>query len=152
RIGVNGGVGSTDNTIGGVLGENSRNVISGNGLTGFANQDFGVWIEGNGVLRTVLQGNYIGLGSDGATAPGNKNDGVFVGINANNTVIGGAALAARNVISANGSDGNGYGVAIWANNALVQNNYIGLDANGVADPDYQNELGWQWDGGAGNQW
>jgi titin len=76
----------------------------------------------------TIQGNYIGVGSDGVTALGNGG-GIAITNSANNQ-IGGSTQEARNIISASTA---GYGVAIQGNGAtgnLVEGNYIGTDATG----------------------
>jgi hypothetical protein len=139
-----GGPNASNNTIGGVNGATTRNVISGNGTSASSNQDFGIWLA-NGSTGTLVQGNYIGTDSNGTNPLGNGNDGVYVEVGSNNNTIGGAAFGARNVISANGTEraGNpnftGDGVYIRGNNNEVTNNYIGVDVNGAAVADMANK-------------
>jgi uncharacterized repeat protein (TIGR01451 family) len=107
--------GSSNITIGGTA-AGAGNVISANALDG-------VFIFSTGV---VVQGNLIGLGSDGLTPLGNGVAGV---ITYYDTLIGGTTSAARNIISANGSSGivlNG-----GSGKALVQGNFIGSDGSGL---------------------
>jgi hypothetical protein len=106
---------SSSNTIGGTT-TGAGNVIVANGLDG---------IEINGTGNTI-QGNYIGIGADGATSLGNKGNGIRF-INSNNT-IGGTVAGAANVISGNGKNGvfDEDGSSI-----LIQGNYIGTDATGM---------------------
>jgi hypothetical protein len=149
-------VASNDNTIGGVTSD-LRNVISGNGTTGLTNADFGVYIA-FGSMRNVIEGDYIGVGANGTTPLGNNNDGIYVEVGCDNNTIGGTVAAARNIISANGhvlADGTdiGFGVSLWSNNNLVENNFIGLDSNGNnQNGAMNNKDGWQDDNGTGNQW
>jgi titin len=110
----------SDNTIGGP-GAGAGNLISGN--TGD-----GIHLEastGNG-LGNVVQGNLIGTDVTGTKALGNA-----VGIYLNNmkdTLIGGTAAGAGNVISGNAGDG----VFFFAGgDNQVQGNYIGTDATGA---------------------
>ena len=106
---------SSSNTIGGTT-TGAGNVIVASGLDG---------IEVNGTENTML-GNYIGVGADGATALGNKGNGIRF-INSNNT-IGGTVAGAGNVISGNGKNGvydeDGSGI-------IIQGNKIGTDATGM---------------------
>ena len=77
----------------------------------------------------VVQGNHLGTDISGSIALGND-DGVEISYASNNT-IGGAAYAARNVISGNNDDGIDIeGSSAWGN--LVQGNYIGTTATGAA--------------------
>jgi hypothetical protein len=77
---------------------------------------------------TLIQGNTIGLGADGATPHGNSRFGIVMG-RSQNVVIGGATPAARNVISGNREFG------IFAdggvNGLVIQGNYIGTDRAGI---------------------
>ncbi len=105
-------------TIGGTV-ANSRNIISGN-------NDFGIQITGSS-SGTVVEGNYIGLGSDGSTTLGNSFDGIRIQGTSSNVTIGGNTASHRNVISSNGFDG----IDIRTNGHTVQGNYIGLDSGGT---------------------
>ena len=106
---------SSSNTIGGTM-TAARNVIVASGLDG---------IEVNGT-GNMMQGNYIGVGADGATALGNTKNGIRL-INSGNT-IGGTNAGAGNVISGNGLNGiydeDGSGI-------IIQGNRIGTDATGM---------------------
>jgi hypothetical protein len=92
-----------------------------------------VGASGNGVTLTHVQnmqivGNDIGLDPDGATAAGNRGDGIELLASSNNT-IGGEAAGDGNVISANGQQG--ILVSLSSNN-VITNNEIGTDAAGTA--------------------
>jgi uncharacterized repeat protein (TIGR01451 family) len=108
-------VSSSANVIGGTTAA-ARNVIVGNGQDG---------IDVNGTGNTI-EGNYIGLGADGATALGNARNGIHF-LNSQNT-IGGTTPGAGNVISGNGRHGihDEDGSAI-----IIQGNFIGTDATGL---------------------
>lgn len=106
-------------TIGGV-GVTQRNVISGNGGTG---------INISNANKTVVQGNYIGVGSDGTTAIANVFDGIDLTSSVGNQ-IGGIAAGAGNVISGNGFDGIFIFVGGSTGDA-IQGNFIGTDATGT---------------------
>ncbi|MDB5353523.1 MAG: Cna domain protein [Planctomycetota bacterium] len=114
--------GSANNSIGG-LSTTFRNVISGN--TGP-----GVSITGATSSGNAIQGNIIGTDLGGTVAIRNAN-GIVIASGASNNTIGGAIVAARNVISGN----TGVGVLVTdtgsAGNSM-QGNYIGLTSSGTA--------------------
>ena len=122
---------SSANTIGGTD-AGARNIISGNG-------EHGVVILGGGNSvqqpdQNVVEGNYIGTDVTGMVALGNRFDGVSISSQASSNIVGGTTVAARNVISGNGSDGIGingppFGQPAQAN--LIEGNYIGTDATGA---------------------
>ena len=116
--------GSSDITIGGTA-AGAGNVIA-------ANIFDGIFIFSPGV---VVQGNLIGLGSDGLTRLGNRGAGI---ITYYDTLIGGTVAAARNVIAANGTSGivlnGGTGMAV------IEGNFIGTDSTGLL-PKGNNGLG-----------
>jgi hypothetical protein len=124
---INFGIG---NTIGGTTAA-ARNVISGNVL--------GINIEAGSA--NVIEGNYIGTDPAG-TASITNTSGVVLGNTVNNTV-GGAAAAARNVISGNTNTlGSGLGVYLFNPNTsgnVVEGNFIGTDATGTVP--LQNDSG-----------
>ena len=91
-----------DNTIIGGVSAAARNVISGNDADGIIISDGAS--PGTGTTGTVIQGNYIGLGSDGTTDLGNGANGVRVTTESNHT-IGGTAAGAGNTIAFNDVDG-----------------------------------------------
>ena len=106
------------NTIGGTT-PATRNVISGNTLSGIALSD---------AHGAVVRGNFIGTKKGGLATLGNGPYGVEVA-DTTGAVIGGTSPGARNVIS-----GNGYGVLIDnADDNLVTGNYIGTNALGTGD-------------------
>ena len=112
-------VNSTGNLIGGDYGLRG-NVVSGNG--------FGMVINRN---DNVVRGNIIGLGADGLTPVPNQ-EAITVGdaVSTDHTRIGGPnASTDRNVISGN----LGEAIALWGNaeESTIQNNYIGVAADGV---------------------
>ncbi len=114
------------NTIGGTA-VAARNVISGNAFAGIR------ILESNG---NEIQGNYIGTDVTGTLGLGNAVNGVRIRDASGNTV-GGTAAGARNVISANGSNGVRVRSAslppATTSLNLIQGNYIGTDVNGTAD-------------------
>ncbi|MDQ6651885.1 MAG: hypothetical protein M3Y84_03985, partial [Acidobacteriota bacterium] len=118
-------VGVTSNTIGGTL-PGARNVISGNAQEG---------IHSNSSSSQTIQGNYIGTDVTGTAAIPNG----FHGINlftvgatpSANNLIGGSAVGAGNLISAN----QGAGISIGGTGSdsnVIQGNLIGTDASGNA--------------------
>ena len=77
----------------------------------------------------VFRGNFIGLGADGVTDQGNGGRGISLGDSAA-TVIGGDLATERNYIAGNGGEAI-FGVgSTGADNLVVQNNYLGLSADG----------------------
>lgn len=87
--------GGSDVTIGG-LAPAARNIISGNVLDGID----AIKADAGQPARVVVQGNLIGTGAAG-TVLSNQNWGLEV--NVNDSMIGGTAFAAGNVIQGNGS-------------------------------------------------
>ena len=108
-------------------------VVSGLVINQFGN--YGVLISGPGASGNRIQGNYIGLTSDGKGGKGNGNDGVRID-NAPGNIIGGTTDPERNVISANNvaplfaSGGVKISGASATGNRVV-GNYIGTDAPGT---------------------
>jgi len=101
-------------TVGGTT-PDARNLISGN---------IGVGIGlGNGSGNTV-QGNLIGTDVTGTLSLEN---GVGIGTNGTNALIGGTTVDARNIVS-----GNGRGIDLGGgSNHTVQGNFIGTDITGT---------------------
>lgn len=97
----------------------SRNVISGNTLSGITLED------GN---RNSVQGNHIGTDAAGLVPLPNR-DGVNVS-EMGGVLIGGPLSAARNVISGNRQDGVVF--TRGTSSSGIQGNYIGLNAAGTA--------------------
>jgi hypothetical protein len=107
--------GATGTTIGGTV-AGARNIISGNnnGINSSAN--------------IMVQGNWLGTGSDGASAVANSGYALLVQTGSDGTVIGGTAPGAGNVIS-----GNTTGIEFdGASNVSVVGNTFGLTADGSA--------------------
>jgi titin len=88
--------GGTGNVIGGTTAA-ARNVIAGNSGDGVV-----LWYNAKG---NVIEGNYIGVAADGATARGNGKRGVYMWLGAASNTVGGTAAGAGNVIAYNGDDG-----------------------------------------------
>ncbi len=114
--------GAANNQIGGAaVGEG--NLISGN---------LGSAVAIASCPNTSLQGNLIGTNAAGTAALGNGGAGLDVFGNSPNTLIGGTAAGARNIISANGQFGIGIGGSATTG-TQVQGNYIGTDSTGTID-------------------
>lgn len=120
---------SPGNLLGG-LRASDRNIISGNG-------DSGVLLWTEAARSNVIQGNWIGIDSQGRAPLGNTSTGVGI-LDAPNNLIGGNLPEAANVISGNGQ----FGVAILCSDAVttgcsstrgnrIQGNLIGTDAFGA---------------------
>ena len=122
--------GSSSNLIGGNA-TGARNVISGNN----SYFDYGVIVANPGTTGNLVQGNYIGLGSNGVTAVSNY-FGMVCSAGAANNTFGGTSAGARNVISGNFS----YGMLVkdpGTSGNVVEGNFVGLDASGTtAVPNY----------------
>ena len=108
--------GAWANIIGGSTSQ-ARNVISGN-------VDDGIHIQGPATSGNAVLGNYIGTDATGLVALAN-NDGIVVSHGAQNNVIGGGEVGARNLISGNREGG----VSIQDHDTTgiaIQGNYIGV--------------------------
>jgi parallel beta-helix repeat protein len=116
------------------LGNETGIVVRGSGnLIGTTAVGAGNIISGNGVNGVVLSGpnnrvlgNLIGTDGSGMGVLGNHGAGVLV-TGAGN-IIGGTVPQARNVISGN----SGSGVALSTDGNVVEGNFIGTDATGMA--------------------
>ena len=114
------------NTAVGSASAGAGNVISGN--NGSA-----IIITGTG---TTVQGNLIGTNAAGNSAIPNQGGPFGAAIltigPASNTLIGGSATGARNIVSGNLGDG----VSVWGDGGVsgvtVQGNYIGVKADGTS--------------------
>lgn len=79
--------------------------------------------------NSQIMGNYIGLDSDGTTAGGSPGTAVYMESTGTNNILGGTTTAHRNVI-VGGNNGNV--VLGTITNTTIQNNYIGVRADGTA--------------------
>ncbi|MHB1035657.1 MAG: SdrD B-like domain-containing protein [Pirellulales bacterium] len=110
----------SNNTIGGTTPQ-AGNVISGNNA-------HGVRLSGTSATGNVVEGNLIGTNAAGTGALGNSASGVAIVTGASNNTIGGTAIGARNVVSANGR-----GVSIQQSGGnRVLGNLIGTQADGTS--------------------
>ncbi len=110
---------SSNNLIGGTGGLIDRNVIGACGQEG-------IRFEGISTNNTV-QGNYIGVGRNGASDLGNRNG--IVAQNMTGFVVGGGNPNAGNVISGNNERGI---YLVNCDSFAIQGNTIGLTANALA--------------------
>ncbi len=78
----------------------------------------------------AIAGNYIGTDATGTIARPNGNAGIFITVSGGN-VIGGAAPAARNLVSGNTSVGILMSGAAASNNR-VKGNFVGTTITGLA--------------------
>src|SRR5262249_43686304 len=94
------------------------NLVSGNTNTGTV-------LAGTAAIGNVVQGNVVGTNATGSAALGN-----FSGIvlTAPNTMIGGTAAGAGNLVSGNTNDG----LDLESSNNLLQGNLIGTNTAGTA--------------------
>jgi hypothetical protein len=128
---VTGGATPADNNRVGGTAAADRNLISGNTVDG-------VQVDGGtgGAANTLIQGNYIGTDVNGTADLGNTNQGIAIfaatlGDMSTNTVIGGTAAGAGNLISGN----NGRGIHAHdagVTGTVIQGNKIGTNALGTA--------------------
>ena len=130
-------------TVGGTTAA-ARNVIS-------ANTGAGLWITGLESGSVTVEGNYIGVASDGQSALGNQGDGVLTNRPA---TIGSALPGAGNLIAQNLGAGvsvtsgtNGIDTVSIHGNSIYGNSGLGIDlgGNGVTN----NDVG-DMDGGPNN--
>lgn len=106
--------------------------LYGLSIGGFQEQDVSPFNLGFGVLvnfidNVTIQGNYIGLRSDGSTLFTNTGGGVLF-VNSSNNIVGGTNPGEGNVISGNFSGGLTFQ---GGTNNLVQGNLLGTDATGT---------------------
>jgi uncharacterized repeat protein (TIGR01451 family) len=126
--------GPTDETVGGTT-PAARNVISGN--------LYGVYIFDD-TTGNVIQGNFIGTDVTGTKALGNSAQGLLQGatdstaVPATNSVIGGQAAGAGNLISGNTEDGISISGTILGGafgdtpqGSTIAGNLIGTDVTGA---------------------
>src|SRR5262249_54961353 len=105
-----------------------NNTIGGT-TAGAGNVITTVKVRNPGATGNLVQGNFIGIDVTGTTPLASDGNGVTI-VAAPSTTIGGTTPGARNVIS-----GNVGGIFIAGSarmDTLVQGNYIGTDASGVA--------------------
>ncbi len=118
---------SPGNRIGGTLGADTRNVISGN-------NGYGVFITGTsgGANANLIWGNHIGVDAPGTGQLGNSGSGVHIAAGTSNRV-GGAGAGEGNVISGNATAG----VGVNGSNTfftVIRGNLVGPFADGLTAP------------------
>ena len=111
---------SCANQIGGP--QSAANSISGN-------RGSGIYLNGPGATRNLVQGNYIGTNSGGDAAVGNKGDGITL-ISALDNLIGGTNPGEGNLVSGNGKTGV-YLSGLGALSNRITGNLIGTDLTGT---------------------
>ena len=119
-LGVGNGIyiGSDHNTVGGTVAGARNYIVGASGFTA-------IWLNSSGSFDNVIEGNYVGLTTDG-TASAGGGTGFAIG-SAHDNTIGGTASGAGNVISGNAGDG------LYLQDAdanLIAGNLIGTDATG----------------------
>ena len=113
-----------DGTIIGGAGANEGNIIGGNGQRGVE-----AWGASSGM---VIQGNFIGTDKGGTPDYGNNWEGVYLGGNAENNLIGGTMAGAGNTIANNAfgirlEDTAGTGNSILGNSVYNNDGKLGID-------------------------
>jgi uncharacterized repeat protein (TIGR01451 family) len=112
---------AANNTIGGST-IAARNVVSGNSFNG-------VRINGVPATGNLVQGNYIGLGIDGARPLGNRQGGIYFINSPSLNTIGGAAVGQANAIAFNGLAG--VFVETGNQNQIISNSIFSNDGLGI---------------------
>jgi hypothetical protein len=128
-------------------GSNTGSAVSTTGLSVFADActirglaignfrfhtGWAIYLSGS--EGTTIQGCYIGIDPTGTTAASNNQGINDAGVH---TMIGGAGLGERNVVS-----GNFVGITSWGYGVTVQGNFVGTDATGtVAIPNSTGGVG-----------
>jgi CSLREA domain-containing protein len=111
--------------IGLEINTSNSSVIKGLAINRFAT---GISIGGDSIANRI-EGNFIGTDPTGTLDRGNFGSGVVLGNGSSETVVGGDALAARNVLS-----GNDSGALIFSSSFnRIQGNYVGTDKSGTKD-------------------
>lgn len=106
-------------------------VVGGPGATGTTIKGLaivnatqhGIWANS---ANTTIACNNIGVKADGTTAGGMDGVGVLLYPGTTGSVVGGASVSDRNVISAN----TGSNIAIHDDSVTISGNYVGTDATG----------------------
>jgi hypothetical protein len=104
----------------------SGSVVKGLVINRFSNQGIDVSSQSDALTNVRIEGNFVGTDPSGMQALGNRGDGIEM--DASNSVVGGATVAKRNLIS--GNDVEGLSVSA-ANDVRVENNLVGTKADGV---------------------
>src|SRR5207248_1325071 len=113
------GLGSVPGNTAGGTQPGQRNIISGNSIGIFVNND-----------DQIIQGNFIGTDITGTVDLGNTGDGIYLN-SGERVLIGGTAPGAGNLISGN----DRFGILIGRNLTAghrIQGNRIGTKADGTS--------------------
>lgn len=116
----------------GTSGLHIESGASGSTVRGLVINDFesmGILVH-TGANGVTIQSNYLGTDITGTVDVGNLDAGIQV--RSNDNLIGGALVRDRNVISGNEARGVAFFSFGTIDNNVVQNNYIGVDATGLA--------------------
>ena len=131
--------GAANNQVGGdTAGE--RNIISGNDAMGVyvleitlasakTSDDYDSKPQAGNTAGNIISGNYIGTNAAGTASVGNRWSGVWLGVGATNTIVGGDSAGEGNLISGNLQ--NGVLISHSTGNTVSGNN-IGTNAAGTA--------------------
>ncbi len=117
--------GTNNNTAGALNCFRLYNNITLSGLVIVGSHSNGIFVYGN---NNKVENCYIGVDSDGVTAHGNTEEGIYIYADSANNIIGGSPEKG-NVISGNGQSG----VKLWGvsnSNNEVSGNLIGTDHTG----------------------
>jgi uncharacterized repeat protein (TIGR01451 family) len=94
-------------------------------------QQFGILLDTKG--GDHIEGNFVGTDPTGLLARPNglaNGDGILSDYGAPDMTFGGPDVAQRNIVSGNGSAGNGRELLSRGNRAVIQGNYFGFGADG----------------------
>ncbi|MCC7289250.1 hypothetical protein IT414_02590 [bacterium] len=127
--------GPVNGRIGGSAAE-ERNIISGND-SGSNDPNRVIGVQGISMTSSsagwTIQGNYIGLGSDGVSNLGNELGGMTIDY-VQDLLVGGGGQGEGTVVSGNGDGGI---QPDGSDNIVIQGNYIGTDYTGTSPlPNY----------------
>jgi hypothetical protein len=93
------------------------------------NNGNGITIINSRAISNRVEGNLMGTDATGTRALGNHFNGIAIGTRANRNIVGGTNAAARNVFSANGTEGVNLNSS--GNTNQIIGNYIGTDITGT---------------------
>lgn len=134
------------NFIGGMT-PGAGNIIS-------SNSGNGIELRNAGASNNVVQGNLVGTDATGTRRLGNRYNGISLGVSVSGqpgpslNLIGGNTPPARNVFSANGTEG--VNLASQSTSNWVCGNFIGTDVTGTNA--LGNSWGGVWVGSVTNNW
>ena len=117
------------------MGNSGFNIFSsGNTITGLVVNNFpvnGISIAGTTAANNTIAGNCIGTDYQCAHPIPNAGDGVFIGLGANNNLVGGNSPEQKNIMLFNGLDGVGIHGSGTDGNVVSGNIIISNDFHGV---------------------